>query len=148
MASHSHIGDGAMVRWTVLALWIGCVAWLWNVIPIASFETEGAAFAVWSRVGLPLTLVTWLWVHRRHLTSSVALGTLLIGAAVWSALLLVASSHGLDYELKDAYYLRQPGRELLLRGVRTLLLLFPLGITVVGLFATLRDLRRHRDPSR
>lgn len=79
MNSLAKLGDARTVRWSLLLLWIGCVAWLWVVIPVASFESEGAAFAVWSRVGLPVTLITWLWVYRRHPTAVVALGTLLVG---------------------------------------------------------------------
>ena len=123
------------------------MAWLRVVIPVASFESEEAAFAVWSRAGLPVTLITWLWVYRRHPTAPVALGTLCVGGVLWSLLLLVAASHGLDYALRDAYFLRQPVRVFLLSGMGMLFLLLPPSIAVAGLFSVLTDRRRPTAPS-
>ncbi len=147
MSSLERLGDAPPVRWALLVSWIGCVVWLRVVIPIASFEGEGAAFAVWSRVGLPVTLITWLWVYRRHPTAPVALVTLLVGGVVWSMLLVVAAGHGLDYALRDAYFLRQPVRVFLLSGIGMLFLLLPPSIAVAGLFSVLTDRRRTADPS-
>lgn len=147
MRSLARLGDAPPARWSLLFLWIGCVVWLRVVIPVASFESEGAAFAVWSRVGLPVTLITWLWVYRRHPTAPVALGTLLVGGVVWSMLLLVAASHGLDYALRDAYFLRQPVRVFLLSGMGMLFLLLPPSIAVAGLFSVVTDRRRPADSS-
>lgn len=148
MSSVARMGDAPAVRLALLVLWIGCVLWLRNVIPLASFESEGTAFAVWSRVGLPVTIITWLWVYRRHPIAPVALGTFIVGGAIWSTLLLVsAAGPGLDYALRDAYFLRQPIRLFLLSGVEMLFLILPPAIGVAGLFSVLTDRRRHADPS-
>lgn len=129
------------VRWLLLALWLGCVLWLRTVIPIASLESEGAAFAVWSRVGLPVAALTWLWAYRTRLRSRAALSPLVLAGGVWAALLLVAAGHGLAYELRDAYFLRQPVRLALLSGVGMLFLVFPPAVAVGGLFFVLTDRR-------
>ncbi|GMR13404.1 MAG: hypothetical protein BMS9Abin29_1613 [Gemmatimonadota bacterium] len=147
MTPLAKLGDVPPVRWSLLLLWIGGVVWLRVVIPVASFESEGAAFAVWSRVGLPLALITWLWVYRRYPTARAPLATLVVGVVVWSILLILAAGHGLSYALRDAYFLRQPVRVFLISGMGMLFLLLPPAIAVAGLFAVLTDRRRSGDPS-
>ena len=60
---------------------------------------------------------------------------------------LKSDGHGLDYALRDAYFLRQGVRVFLLSGMGMLFLLLPPSITVAGLFSVLTDRRRSADSS-